>query len=154
MSIEKHMAAIRSGFITKTNVIGIRKALNTASRIGYGYSTSATAPRVTPREAIALEMVLEATEPQVIGDLHDSGLKVLRNPRYRKRFNEKQHGIIDRLHHFKLVRFDYIGRNGFQCVPVFRAVDATGQSFHFRNIPWQSAFSLGEESGSVIVRGN
>lgn len=135
MSIEKHLSAIRSGEITKTNLIGIRKALNTASRIGQGYSPSSTAPKVTPRDAIALETALETTEPRVMGELHETGVKVLRNPRYRKRWNEKQAGIIARLDHFALIRFDYIGRNGFHCVPVFRTVDVTGQSFCFRNIP-------------------
>lgn len=151
---EKHMAAIRSGELTKHNITGIRKALNASSRRGCGYSVSATAPNITTQEAIALETALETTEPHVVGELHESGLKVLRNRRYAKRWTERQQGIIDRLHHFSLVRFDYIGRGGFHCVPVYRAVDATGQSFHFRNIPWQSAFSLGEESGPVVVGGN
>lgn len=150
-TIEAHLSAIRAGEITKTNVIGIRKALNAALRNNLGFSNGRTSPKVTQREAIALETALESVEPHAVGELHESGLKVLRNRRYKSRWNERQQGIIDRLHHFSLVRFDYIGDRGYQTTPVYRAVDATGQSFLFRNIPWQTAFALGEESGPKIV---
>jgi len=36
-------------------------------------------------------------------------------------------------------------------VPVYRAVSSSGGSFAFRNIPWQSAGSLGEEDGPRVV---
>lgn len=146
---ERHMAAIQSGEVTKTNVIGIRKAVNHAERLRAGFTGNRSA--VTIPEANALETALEHREPRVVGELHESGLVVLRSPRWRKRWNEKQAGIIERLDHFKLARFDRIGSRGAHAVPVYRAVDVTGQSFLFRNVPWQSAHYSGEESGPVVV---
>lgn len=145
---ERHMAAIQSGEVTKTNVIGIRKAVNHAARLRAGWSARSA---VTIPEANALETALEHHEPRVVGELHESGLAVLRSPRWRKRWNEKQAGIIERLDHFKLARFDRIGSRGAHAVPVYRAVDVTGQSFLFRNVPWQTAYYSGEESGPVVV---
>lgn len=72
--------------------------------------------------------------------------KLLRSPRYRKRWNERQRGIIERLDHFKLVRFDLVGGHA---IPVYRAVATTGQSFLFRNVPWQTAYYSGEQSGPI-----
>jgi hypothetical protein len=45
--------------------------------------------------------------------------------------------VIATLHGFRLVRFDRIGRNGENCVPVYRAVGKSG-SFLFRNVAWQA----------------
>jgi len=44
-TFRKHMAAIEGGTVTKTEVIGLRKALNADERRRLGYSVSATAPR-------------------------------------------------------------------------------------------------------------
>jgi hypothetical protein len=146
---ERHFNAIADGRVTKSNVIGIRKAINHVERIRAGYSGNRSS--VTPDEAAWLERALADREPHVVGELHESGLKLLRSPRYRKRWNEAQAGIISRLDHFALVRFDRMGRNGTHAIPVYRAVAATGQSFLFRNIPWQTAYYEGEESGPVVV---
>lgn len=143
---KKHFDAINGGAVTKTNVIGIRKALNHVERLRAGWSGNRS--NVTPEEADAIEYALRLHEPHVTGALHESGLKLLRSPRWRKRFNERQHGIISRLDHFKLVRFDRLGRS-CTTVPVYRAVDVTGQSFLFRNVPWQSAMHTGEPSGPI-----
>ena len=150
MVIEKHMNAIRSGFVTKTNIIGIRKALNVGRRISYGYSVSATAPKMTALLVNAPEMCVEHYHPTVIGDMHDSGLKVLRNKRYRNRGEPTQEEIIADLHHFELVRFDYIGHRDMYSVPIFRAVDSRGRSFIFRNIPWQSGGNGPETTWEVF----
>lgn len=135
-TLERHVAAIQAGSITKTNVIGIRKIINAMekgwrSQRGILWDTD---------EVFELEQLLQDREPHVVGELHDTGVKLLRSPRYAKRWNEKQAGIIARLHHFSLVRFDRIKPRGYGwiSVPVYRAVDATGQNFLFRNIPWQS----------------
>lgn len=145
---QKHMAAIMSGEVTKSNVIGIRKGINAAYRAARGWSNSSTAPIWTAPDLNTLHNMLEARRPRVTGDLHETGKKLLRSSRYRKRWNEQQAAIIERLDHFKLIRFDCIGDYS---VPVYEAVASTGQSFLFRNIPWQSAYHLGEESGPVIV---
>jgi hypothetical protein len=151
-AFQKHLAAIEAGEVTKTNVIGIRKAINHVERLRAGWSGNRSS--VAPHEADALEVALAQREPRVLGELHDSGLKLLRSPRWRKRWNERQAGIIERLDHFNLVRFDRIGANSVQAIPVYRAVATTGQSFLFRNIPWQSAYYAGEQSGPVDVGEN
>lgn len=142
-SIARHLAAVNAGTVTKTNVIGIRKAINDMERGGW------------PSDMIDAQFELEEAIgwrcPTVTGGLHESGLKVLRNRRYAKRWNEREQGIIDRLDHFKLLRFDRVGNRGRYSVPVFLAVDATGQSFAFRNIPWQTAYYGGLDDGPRIV---
>lgn len=151
-TFKKHLAVIQAGEVTKTNVIGIRKAINHVERLRAGWSGNRSS--VAPHEADALEVALAQREPRVLGELHDSGLKLLRSPRWRKRWNERQAGIIERLDHFNLVRFDRIGANGGQAIPVYRAVATTGQSFLFRNIPWQTAYYAGEQSGPVDMGEN
>lgn len=151
-TFKKHLAAIEAGEVTKTNVIGIRKAINHVERLRAGWSGNRS--NVAPHEADALEVALAQREPRVLGELHDSGLKLLRSPRWRKRWNERQAGIIERLDHFSLVRFDRIGASGIQAIPVYRAVATTGQSFLFRNIPWQTAYYAGEETGPVDIGEN
>jgi hypothetical protein len=155
-TIKKHLAAIEAGQVTKSNVIGIRKALNAAERARYGYGNGATSPRVDPQGNDTSELLraIRRHEPEVTGALHESGLKVLRSPRWRKRWTEREAAIIERLYRFSLVRFDFIGRDGLHAVPVYRAIASTGQSFLFRNIPWQSALYMHEESGPVAVGEN
>ena len=148
-SFEKHLAAIKAGRIEKTNVIGLRKAFNAYDRASRGYSVRQ--PVISDREFQDANEAINDHHPTVAGELHDSGLKVLRNPRYAGRWNERQQGIIDRFDHFRLVRFDWIGPRQAHCVPVYRVVDKVGQSFLFRNIPWQSAWSLGEEDGPRVI---
>lgn len=148
---ERHLKAIAAGEVTKSNVIGIRKAINHVERLRAGWSGNRS--NVTSAEVDAIEEALRQREPCVVGELHESGLKLLRSPRWRKRWNERQRGIIERLDHFALVRFDRIER-GTHAIPVYRAIATTGQSFLFRNIPWQTAYYEGEESGPVVVGEN
>lgn len=133
-----HLAAIESGAVTKTNVIGIRKAINAMERDRNGYSLSATAPKTTIEEVFAVEEKLSEREPNVTGEFFLSGLAVLTNPRYAKRFSEREHAVIDDIDVIKLVRFDRIGRRGEYAVPVFRAKGCNGDDFLYWNIPWQS----------------
>jgi hypothetical protein len=142
-SIARHCAAVTAGTVTKTNVIGMRKAINDMER-GHWPSDMIDAQ-------FELEEALQQRQPVVAGELHESGLKVLRNRRYAKRWNEREQGIIDRLDHFKLLRFDRVGNGGRYSVPVFKAVDATGQSFAFRNIPWQTAYYGRLDDGPRVV---
>lgn len=151
---EKHLAAIEAGRVTKSNVIGIRKAINARWRTERGYSGSRTAPDWTAFQIAHVERLLDEKEPAVVGDLHDSGVKLLRSRRWRSRFNEAQLAIIHAPHVlFSLVRFDRIGHGGSHCVPVYR-ITAFAGNFLFRNIPWQSAVygGDGEESGNRTAR--
>lgn len=136
--MNKHLAAILAGTVTRSNVIGIRKAINAAERRERGYSVSRTAPRLGGRELAAVEQALTEHEPRVIGELHDSGLKLLQSPRYRKRL-ESVAEIVANLESFHLVSFDrtQLDGHGANAVPVYRARGA-GRSFLFRNIAWQS----------------
>lgn len=141
-----HLESIKAGTVTKSNVIGIRKAINAMERRAFGASVSSTAPKLTSRDVAAIERALADVEPIVTGELHDSGLKLLRSPRYRKRL-ESVRDIIENLESFRLVAYDRIGRSGTHSVPVYRATGG-GRSFLFRNIPWQSG-----GDGPEIVRG-
>lgn len=134
-TFERHLAAIQSGEVTRTNVIGIRKAINAAERKANGWSVPRGA--MPPAQAWELEAWVEREQPRVVGDLHDSGLTVLRNKRYAKRLAQYA-DVIEWPDHFELVRFDRIGSRGGYAVPVYRLVGANGGSFKFMNIPWQS----------------
>lgn len=143
------MAAIEAGAVTKTNVIGIRKAINHVERLRHGWSGNRS--NVTAEEADTIEAALKAREPRVAGELFLSGLDILESPRWRDRFTGNERDIIEDLDVIKLVRFDRFGRNGEYSVPVYRALGRSGDSFLYRNIPWQSAHYNGEQSGPVVV---
>ena len=81
----KHLAAVKSGEITKSNVIGIRKAMNAYERKASRYSTSCTCPNWTAAQIAEIERALDLHRPLVTGGLHETGLALLRSPRYRKR---------------------------------------------------------------------
>lgn len=132
-----HMKAIQSGEVTRLTVIGLRKSINADARRGMGLSVSSTAPKLKGRELNLIEHALREQRPRVVGQLHDTGLKLLRSPRYRKRL-ERVRDIVDNLTSFHLVAFDRIGRHGLNCVPVFEARGLAGRAFIFRNVPWQS----------------
>lgn len=141
---QKHLAAIHAGTITKTNMIGIRKALNHVDRLRNGYSGNRSS--VTPAEADALETALHACRPLVTGELHASGLALLRSPRYAKRLANYRDVIDAPDLRFQLMRFDRVGEFE-KAVPVYRAATLKG-SFEFFNIPWQSG-----GDGPEIVKG-
>jgi hypothetical protein len=146
-TLARHLAAIQSGQITKTNVIGIRKAINSAERNRHGYSERG--PVIWAQVQPLLD-ALAVHEPLVRGELHASGVALIASRRWRKRWTETQQAVIDSLHGFRLVRFDMVGNRDQKGIPVYRAVGDAG-SFLFRNIPWQSAYYTGEESGPVAV---
>lgn len=131
---KRHMKAILSGKVEKTNVIGLRKAFNHQARIDYGLSGNRC--NVTGDEVQALENALATQKPVVKGELHDSGVKLLRNRRYKNRWSEFQAEVIANLDHFRLIGFDWI--DNFHSVPVYKAVARDGRAFKFRNIAWQA----------------
>lgn len=149
-SFARHLAAIEAGTITRTNVIGIRKLLNGAARRAAGWSVGATTPLGTLEQADAILAALDKYRPRVAGELHEGGLKVLRNRRYAKRL-EPFAASIAALDHFRLVGFEDISRrgDGLYNVPVYAAWSTippkgdaldggTHEAFRFRNVPWQS----------------
>lgn len=150
-TFSKHLAAVQSGEITKSNVIGIRKAMNEFELRSYSrHAGSSTAPQWTLEQINAMERALDRHKPIVTGELHETGLALLRSPRYRKRLASVAEIITD-LDRFALVRFDPIGEGRVsKWVPVYQASTRDGRRFTFRNIPWQSAFCYGLESGPTI----
>ncbi len=144
MAFQKHIEAIKSGVVTKTNVIGIRKAINANERREYGYSVGSTAPNVTPSEIDQAYGLLATVKPRVTGELHDTGLKLLRSPRYAKRLSPYR-SIIDDITSFHLVGYEQDDGN---TSPRYAARDSKGREFEFVNVPWQSG-----GNGPQIVRG-
>jgi hypothetical protein len=137
-AFRRHLRAVKSGTVEKTNIIGMRKLLNGAARRAAGLSTGMTTPLGTEEQAQQLLSAIHDREPRIAGELHESGLAVLRNRRYAKRWTEEQREIIEALDHFQLLTFDRFGRYDQHAYPVYRAVAKNGESFAFRNIPWQS----------------
>lgn len=74
-TFEKHLADIRSGEITKTNVIGIRKALNEYE--SRRYSRSSTAPQWTLEQVDTIKRAIDLHKPLVTGELHTSGIAAI-----------------------------------------------------------------------------
>jgi hypothetical protein len=147
-AIEKHIAAIRAGKVTKTNVIGLRKAFNAAERASFGYSTGLTVPATGEEQALILETLLPEFKPIVTGDLHDSGKALLQSKRYRKQLASVADIVAD-ITCFRLVGYDFEGNRVMHAFPVYRAYDSKGRSFPFRVIPWQSG-----GNGPEILSGN
>lgn len=137
-SFDVHIAAALSGRVTKSNVIGTRKALNTAARRAGGGRVAKCAPVVTTEQFDALFTALGDCRPVIEGELHDSGIKQINNRRYRKQLGAVS-DLIPLITRFRLVDFYAAGRRGEYFVPVYRAETADGESgFRFINIPWQS----------------
>jgi hypothetical protein len=147
-TLKKHLEAIKSGAITKTNVIGLRKAFNTNARLIRGYSCGVTSPRVTVNDVAEINQAIALNEPRVSRELDASGRKVLQDRRYRKHWTESQARIIATLDHFRFVGFHEIDRAHF--VPIYKAI-APGGSFNFIVIPWQTAYAFGLQSGPQVI---
>lgn len=131
---KRHLTAIGADAVTKTNIIGLRKVFNHQARIDNGLSGNRC--NVTSKEAEALESALAEHQPRVVGELHDSGIKLLQSRRYRNRFNEYVTSIINQIDCFRLIGFEFI--DNYHTVPVYRVIGKDGRKFKFRNVPWQS----------------
>lgn len=136
-AFKKHIDAIESGEVTKQNIIGLRKALNAQARREAGFSIGITEPKATDTDIAHALALIDRDKPRVVGELHDSGLKVLRNRRYAKRLADYA-DIIEWPSHFELCGFSCLGRYGHYAVPVYRLTGQNGGSFKFRNVPWQA----------------
>lgn len=145
-TVQRHIDAVSACNVTKSNVIGMRKIINHGERIRAGWSGNRSS--ATPDDMDRLKELVEHKQPLVTGELHETGLAVLRNKRYAKRL-EHYMDVIANIKAFHLVRFDRIGDRGQYAVPVYRANAGAGAYFYFRNIPWQS-----HGDGPEIVKGN
>lgn len=146
-AFETHIAAIMAGTVTKTNVIGLKKSLNNFGRVSRGWSPNRVAT-ISPEQAEQVADLLADVKPRVTGELHDTGKALLQSKRYRKQLASVADIIAD-IDHFKLVGFDFIGRQMEYAIPVYHAYDTKGKSFPFEVIPWQSG-----GNGPTIVSSN
>jgi len=143
-AMQKHLDAIAAGRVTKTNIIGIRKAINHIERLRRGWPGNRS--NATEQELFAVERMIADLKPRVAGELHETGVKLLQSPRYKKRWDRWQQEAIDVIDHFQLIRYDRIEANAVSVYEVWAKVPPKGagldgasyQAFRFRNIPWQS----------------
>lgn len=137
-SVIRNLEAIKAGVVDKTNIIGIRKALNAVARLAQGYSISRIYNGLEVGDDDELVAAINKKAPRVIGDLAESGLAVLRNKRNRRKFTDDQHSIIENFDHFELADFYDYGHRLSSFTPVYRVVAKDGRSFDFYNLAWQS----------------
>lgn len=130
-----HLEAIRAGLVTRTNVIGLRKALNADWRRAAGWSVSQVAPLLRGEELDQIITELKDRRPRVDDDLFASGAARLRDRRYRDRWTRGEADIIADLACFRLVRFEQFNR---VFCPVYQAVGTGGGTFLFYCPSWQS----------------
>lgn len=138
--LQRHLDAIRAGVVTKTTVIGLRKALAADYRRAYGYTTSSVAPTASPAQIDECLEALRTLRPRVDAELHASGLALFASKRYRKQARSVlgealDTGIVD----FRLVGFDEPFSGRF--VPVYEVTAGSGHRAVYRCIPWQSGGS-------------
>ena len=147
-SAQNHLDAIERGKVERGNVIGLRKLINASERKARGWPTGATSAAISLDDLGTIESALARCCPVAVGELHEGGLAVLRNPKYKNQLADYADSIAA-IDHFRLVRFDRLGTNGVHSVPVYQvwgkippkgdALDGgTYLAFTFRNIPWQS----------------
>lgn len=132
---KRHVRAICQEQFSRSNLIGVRKMLNANARRGQRLSVGSTAPNVRPEEVEQLLDAIRVWQPRVTGELDEGGRKLLRSRRHAKRLAPVL-PIIETLDHFRLIGFEWV--DSLHCVPVYRAVSTSGDSFKFRNVPWQS----------------
>jgi hypothetical protein len=130
-AIANHRAAILSGQVTKTNIIGIRKLFN-AAEMRY---LRREAPLPNESELWDLNDLLVEHCPCVVGEWLESGKVQLRNPRYKRRWNERQAAVIADIAEIRLIGYEQRGGNFFA---QYRCVGGNGDSFDYMNVAWQS----------------
>jgi hypothetical protein len=135
-TFNRHMTAIADKRIERTNIIGMRKMINVSLRADYGLSNSPMATVVPISDIDSLYQAIYNNRPTVLGELHDSGVKLLQNRRYKNRWTSAQQFTIDRIAQFQLVDWFSVGR--FHVTPVYRVIGFDGVPFDFHNLSWQS----------------
>lgn len=139
-TLRKHADAVsRLGEVTASNVRGIRTAINKAERGSAGFSVPKYADSADWRGQVwELEGRVGECRPKVVGELHDTGVAVLTNPRYKSRLSAYAEDIAE-LDHFRLDHFARIGSRGLTATPVYSVHNKAGERlFRFMHIPWQS----------------
>ena len=136
-TFDAHIAAIRSGSITRTTVIGVRKAITACNKRRDGWGVSRTQADISPAQCDTACDELRRVRPVVCDELHESGLAQLRNRRYRRQL-EAVADIIADIQSFHLIGFELIGHRGVYATPIYEARDSQCRAFSFINIPWQA----------------
>lgn len=136
-AFETHLTAVSQGAVTKTNVIGLRKALNLEARLSNGWSVRKTAKPVTEEQFDRFWALLKKHRPVVTGELHETGVKQITARRYRKQLSAYV-DVLDDIQVFRLIGFKAIGRRDEHFIPIYEAVNSKGKRMPFVNIPWQS----------------
>ena len=131
-----HLAAVESGQIDRGNVTGIRKLVSSSTRASMGWSVGGGQPKAPLEDVESVLSAITERQPLAKGELHDNGLKVLRNRRHRRALEEVA-SIAETVTGFRLVDYELRGRSGGYFVPIWRAESPAGW-FDFINIPWQS----------------
>lgn len=143
-ALQRHMATIKTGEVTKTEVIGIRKAMNAFNLD----SERGKESNVSFRELEQISELLWNIRPIVKGDLHDSGVELLQRKRYRRQLESVAEIVAD-ISHFRLIGYHEDGGRVLKAYPVYRCFDHKGKSFPFYVIPWQS-----NGNGPVVAPSN
>jgi len=138
-AFQAHLDAISAGEVTKTNVIGLRKAVTLTAKADDGRwgMTPGELKRIAGVDVEAAMDALRDKRPRVTGELHDSGLRQLQSKRYRRQLASVA-GIIADIQSFHLIGFEMIGERGVYATPIYEARDSACRAFAFINIPWQS----------------
>jgi hypothetical protein len=76
-TLKKHLDAIKSGSVTKTNIIGLRKAFNTNARFTRRIECGRTSPHVAPDDIAEIRRAITMHEPRVSRDLDASGPQII-----------------------------------------------------------------------------
>lgn len=147
-TVQRHLDTIKTGVVTKSNVIGVRKILGAAWRHDRGYSVGVTSPVVDHTDRAVLMGALAQHKPLVDAALCESGKRVLSDRRYAKRWSEQQAAIVVGVDSFALVGFEEYAPGAF--VPIYMANSLAG-GFSFYHLPWQAAMSHGLESGPHVL---
>jgi hypothetical protein len=135
-TFNRHMMAIANKQIERTNIIGMRKMINASLRADHGLSTSRCSTVVPMSDIDSLYRAIYHSCPIVLGELHDSGVKLLQDRRYKSRWTPAQQFTIDRIAQFQLVNWYNFDR--FHVTPVYRVIGFDGAPFDFHNLAWQS----------------
>lgn len=129
----KHMAAIQSGTITGSTIIGLRKAFNADAQRPYNGRTS---PDIGPAHIEAYYQAIITHKPHVAGDWLQSGIDQLQSKRYRSRWNPRQAAIIADIAAIRLIDIDWIDAQ--HCHMIYQAIGTNGDKLIYSTIPWQS----------------
>ncbi len=146
----RHLATVKSGTIDRGTVIGIRKLVSSSYRAAHGYGVGGGQAKAPLEDMEAILVAIMEHKPVATGELHDNGLKVLRNPRHRKALAGLEH-VLTYTPTFRLVDYELRGRIGDYFVPIWRAESLLGW-FDFISIPWQSGGNGPEVLRSVRGR--